>query len=304
VLFRSRTDFNPPELLALAESIAAQGILNPPLVARNGSGYVLLAGERRWRARLLLAIVATGLDDNLLAAVDRMITWGPARLAQIAGLTDVPITARLAEGEEAELHAAAVVDNHQRANLNPIEEARDFAALRERHGLSIWHLSRLIGRSDAHIRNRLLLLGLEPEIQRLVAAGRLSRDAAVTEALLSVPDPAIRLKLAQRYAERGSTIRAIVAGCQQVVELLAKTAEQAKAAEQAKTVPVRAVPAAAPRPAVDATGPGLCLCDDCREQIDHLAEELCGRCAARGLTAECLTCPGVIEFINRLVRRD
>jgi hypothetical protein len=83
--------------------------------------------------------------------------------------------------------------------------------------------------------------------------------------------------------------------------------EERPAAPTVAVTAARVTPHQALRPAQGAapvieSGPAVCLCDDCREQIGRLAEELCGQCAAHGLTAKCLTCPGVIEFVERLVR--
>lgn len=297
--FQSRRDFDPAELLELAESIRESGIINPPLVAKNGRGYALLAGERRWRARCALAAAEVGLMPTLAEAVAWLAEAEPNIIAAQPELADIPIVVRLASGDEAALHVAAVIDNHQRANLNPIEEARDFESLRLQYGWSVWRVAQAVGRSDAYVRARLRLLELDESICELIAAGKLSKDGQVVNALLSVPDPAARVKLARRFAERSSSIKAIVAGCRRVVELM----ELAQKNQVAPTVALPAVrierPAPPPQPA---SAPAVCLCDDCREQISHLAEELCGECAAHGLSAQCLTCPGVIEFVERLVR--
>lgn len=303
--YQSRRNFNPAALLELAESIQQNGIINPPLVAKNGRGYVLLAGERRWRARCALAATETGMFSDLNQAV----TWvseitDPRLITSQPELSDVLIAVRLASGDEPDLHAAAIIDNHQRADLNPVEEATDFKNLQSRYGWSIFQCSKKVGKSDAYVRSRLRLLELDEEIQEMVASNNLSKDKQVVDALLSVPDRAARVKLAKRFAERNSSIRAIVAGCRRVVELM-------ELARQNQVAPTVALPAARierqmknvdlPKPAAQAA-PVVCLCDACREQINNLAEELCGQCSANGLTVECLTCPGVIEFVERLVR--
>jgi ParB-like chromosome segregation protein Spo0J len=324
--YQARKDFDPAQLLELAESIGQRGIINPPLVALStgslsavspsaGSGggqkFALLAGERRWRASCALAMVQSGTFSDLAAAATHAAT-----AEQFPGLGGAQIIVRLVSGTEPELHAAAVVDNHQRVNLNPVEEAQDFYNLKQRYDWTIWRVAEAVGRSDAYVRGRLRLLELEPEIQQLIAGKRLSKDAQVVDALLGIPDAAVRLKLARRFAERSSSIRAIVAGCQRVGELM----ELARQNQVAPTVALPSIRVIPPQPPVAGSTPpgppfpstgsggggeskgGVCLCEDCREQINQLAEELCGRCAAKGLSAECLTCPGVIEFVERLVR--
>ncbi|MCG3208656.1 MAG: Nucleoid occlusion protein [Anaerolineae bacterium] len=299
--YQSRRDFDPAALLELAESIHQSGIINPPLVAKNGRGYVLLAGERRWRASCALAAAREGVFPDLNEAV----MWvaeadDPQLIVNQPELADTQITVRLASGDEADLHVAAIIDNHQRANLNPIEEAQDFQNLKERYGWSNWQVAQAVGRSDVHVRARLRLLDLDEEIRELIATKKLSKDLQVAEALLAVPDRAARLKLARRFAERNSSIKAIVAGCRRVVELM----ELARQNQVTPTVVLPAVRIERPMPPTSppVLAPGVCLCDDCREQINNLAEELCGKCGAQGLTAECLTCPGVIEFVEKLIR--
>jgi ParB family transcriptional regulator, chromosome partitioning protein len=321
--YQSRREFNPGELLELAESIGQQGVLNPPLVAPatgsgNGQGYVLLAGERRWRASCALAAMEAGMFAELPLAVDWAAATEAGQMTVRPELGGYQLPVRLVSGEEPELHAAAVVDNHQRVNLNPVEEAQDFLSLKERYGWSIWQTAKAVGKSDNHVRNRLRLLELEPEIQALIAARRFSKDGQVVEALLLVPDPAVRVKLAQRFAERNSSIKAIVAGCRRVVELMELAAKE-PAAAPAPTTPIAAARVTVmPAPGNTNSWQGntppdpplaggefagaVCLCEECREQINRLAEELCGQCAAKGLSAQCLTCPGVIEFVERLVR--
>ncbi len=129
--FQQRQDFNPAKLLGLARSVRRQGVINPPLVAQNGSGYHLIAGERRWRARCANALLDSGLFPTLEAAVERVAAIdGPAYIAGQPALAGLTMTARLALGATPEqLHVAAVVENGEREDLNPIEEALDFQNL-------------------------------------------------------------------------------------------------------------------------------------------------------------------------------
>jgi ParB family chromosome partitioning protein len=155
----------PQEALAeLANSIRAQGILQP-LLARphptNGGRYQIIAGERRWRA------------------------------AQQAGLHDIPVLVRQLADNDA--MAAALVENLQRQDLNPIEEAEGYKRLMEEFGLTQEQLGTAVGKSRSHIANAIRLLQLPPSIRTDVQAGKLSAGHA--RALLAHPDPEAAAKL-------------------------------------------------------------------------------------------------------------
>lgn len=282
-------------------------MINPPLVAQNGSGCHLIAGERRWRATCANALLDSGLFPTLEAAVERVAANdGPAYIAGQPALAGLTMTARLALGATPEqLHVAAVVENGEREDLNPIEEALDFQNLMDAYGWSSQRTAKEVQKSEPYVRGRVIWLQLEPEIRQLVAARHLSKDRRVAEALLSVPDPATRRQLAHRFAQRKTKIAAIEVACAKVAAAATappKQPEPKKTAVNPATVPIhQAVIVQKNPPKLAAIQPStLCLCADCREVIANLAEELCGPCSARGLTAKCLTCPGVVEFINKL----
>ena len=154
-----RKRFSDENLEELAQSIREKGILQP-IVVRPISGetnaYEIVAGERRWRA------------------------------AQRASLHDVPVMIReLSDSESLEI---ALIENIQRADLNPIEEASGFRALMDRFDYTQEQLSEIVGKSRSHVANLLRLLSLPVELQSLVEDGRLS--AGHGRALLSAPDPA------------------------------------------------------------------------------------------------------------------
>ena len=168
-----RRHFDEDELETLAESLRAYGVLQPLLVRpRPGSapGYEIVAGERRWRA------------------------------AQRAGLHELPVVVRdLGDRDVLEI---ALVENLQREDLTPIEEARAYQRLIDEFGRTQEEIAREIGRSRPHIANTLRLLKLPEMVRRMLEDGRLSAGHA--RALLAADDP---VALAQAVVERGLNVR-------------------------------------------------------------------------------------------------
>jgi ParB family chromosome partitioning protein len=177
--FQPRSLFDDSGLDELAESIRAQGIIQPIVVSSTGSNsYTIVAGERRWRA------------------------------AQRAGLTVVPVVVRQVR-DDRQLLELALVENVQRADLNPIEEAEAYRTLIESFALSHEEIAARVGRNRATISNALRLLKLPPGVQDLLRAGRLTAGQA--RPLLALTDPAAIERLAARAAEEGLTARALEA---------------------------------------------------------------------------------------------
>ncbi len=171
-----RRRFDPAELQSLADSIAAQGILQPVLVRpRPGGRFEIVAGERRWRA------------------------------AQLAGRDSIPAIVR--ERSNAETLEAALVENMARADLTPIEEARACAGLVEELGLSREDVAKRVGRSRSAVSNLIRLLDLPEEAIELLEDGRLSEGHG--RALLLAPDQAVRRSLARKAAEEGWSVREV-----------------------------------------------------------------------------------------------
>lgn len=170
-----RHRFDAAALDELASSIAEHGVLQPLLVAEDGDrGYVLIAGERRLRA------------------------------AEKAGLAAVPAVVRERLDGEGEL-ALALVENLQRSDLTPLEEAHAFSHLRDSLGLSQEQIAKRVGIDRSTVSNALRLLKLEPEIQVMVDEGRITAGHART--LLAIPEGANRLSWAQRAAAGAATVR-------------------------------------------------------------------------------------------------
>jgi ParB family chromosome partitioning protein len=170
-----RHHFDEEAIEELTASIRRHGVLQPLLVSEDGQDrYVIITGERRWRA------------------------------ARRAGLRAVPavIRERLEDATQLEL---ALVENLQRRDLTPLEEARAFDALRSSLGLTQAEIAERVAMDRSTVANSLRLLKLSPEIQALVEEGVLSAGHART--LLAFADDAIRLRWAQRAVETGMSVR-------------------------------------------------------------------------------------------------
>jgi len=169
-----RTHFDEASLQSLADSIRSHGIVQPLLVRRRGDGFELIAGERRWRA------------------------------ARLAGITRVPVVVK--EVPDESLLEIALIENIQRENLNPIEEALAYKKLIETVGLTQESLASRVGRDRSYITNYLRLLRLPDDLQQLVKEGRLSTGHARTLLALSHAD--LQRRLARQIIDHGLSVRA------------------------------------------------------------------------------------------------
>ena len=169
-----RREFDPEALQALADSIAEHGIIQPLTVREGENGYYqIIAGERRWRA------------------------------ARMAGLEEVPVL--VLEADDRTVTELALVENLQREDLNPMEEAAGFRTLMEEYGMTQEEVARRVGRSRPAVANSLRLLSLSGELADLVRAGTLSPGHA--RALLSLEDEALRKQAAQRIIALQLSVR-------------------------------------------------------------------------------------------------
>lgn len=169
-----RTHFDEGSLEGLADSIRTHGIVQPLLVRRQGDRYELIAGERRWRA------------------------------ARLAGLSKVPVVLR--DVPDKDLLEIALIENIQRENLNPIEEAQAYRRLIENVGLTQEALAARVGRDRSYITNFLRLLKLPDDLQQLVVEGRLSTGHART--LLGLSQLDLQRRVARQVIDGGLSVRA------------------------------------------------------------------------------------------------
>lgn len=177
--FQPRSHFDDQGLEELAASIRTQGLIQPIVVSRKDSNsYAIIAGERRWRA------------------------------AQRAGLQVVPVVVRQVD-DDRQLLELALVENVQRADLNPVEEAEAYRTLAQNFGLSHEQIAERVGKSRAAISNALRLLKLPPAVLDLLRAGRLTAGQARPLLALEADDKIERL--AQRAAEQGLSARVLEA---------------------------------------------------------------------------------------------
>ncbi|MDZ4179544.1 MAG: ParB/RepB/Spo0J family partition protein [Coriobacteriia bacterium] len=168
-----RTDIDEDGIAELADSIKKVGLLQPIIVRPLGEGYQIIAGERRWRA------------------------------ARSAGLEKVPV--RVLGVTDTESLEIALIENLQREDLNAIEEARGYRRLLTEHQMTQAELADKVSKSRSAITNALRLLDLPEEVQELVYKGSLSPGHA--RAVLSVPDEALRVKLAEKLVAEGLSVR-------------------------------------------------------------------------------------------------
>ena len=168
-----RTDFALAKLEELAVSIRIHGILQPLIVTEKGGRYELIAGERRLRA------------------------------AKLAGLAEVPVIVRsFDEQQKLEL---AIIENLQRAELNPIETATAFRKLMDQFNLTYDQVGQRVGRDRSTVANTMRLLNLPLEVKRAVSEGRLTEGHA--RVVLSVTEPEKQLELAELIQSRSWTVR-------------------------------------------------------------------------------------------------
>lgn len=168
-----RTHFDEVSLERLADSIRSHGVVQPILVRRRGERYELIAGERRWRA------------------------------AKIAGLSKIPVVVK--EIPDEDLLEIALIENIQREDLNPIEEAQAYKKLIETVGLTQEALAGRLGRDRSYITNYLRLLRLPADIQQLVKDGTLTTGHART--LLGLTHVDLQRRIARRIIEEDLSVR-------------------------------------------------------------------------------------------------
>jgi len=171
-----RLQMDDARLKELAESIKSNGIIQPILVRRAGDAFQIIAGERRWRA------------------------------AQIAGLQKVPVVVRdVPEDASKDLLALALIENVQRENLNPIDEALAYQRLTETHGLTQEQVAAAVGKDRSSVANLVRLLRLPEEVRGDLVSGALTMGHA--KAILALADAAVQRQAAREIIARALSVR-------------------------------------------------------------------------------------------------
>jgi ParB family transcriptional regulator, chromosome partitioning protein len=171
--YQARKEFRDDEQKKLVASIRKNGIIQPIIVRKAGSGYEIIAGERRWRA------------------------------AQQAGLRDVPVVIR--EASDADAAELSLIENLQRESLNPLEEAAAFQTLAGAFGLSHEDIAQRVGKDRTTIANTVRLLKLPELARQALAAGKIT--AGHGRALLALPSPEERASVLTAVLRRGLSVR-------------------------------------------------------------------------------------------------
>jgi len=197
-----RQYFDEDMLKELAESMKTLGIIQPLLVSDNGGHYTIISGERRYRA---------------------------ARLAQF---TEIPVIVKAYT--EMEILQAAIIENIQRQDLTPIEEAKSYKRLMDEFFFSADDIATKLGKNKHAVISALHLLELTPRAQELAAEGKLTASHA--KVLLSVEDPELQATCAEKIVQDGLSVRAAETMISQALKMAAKqAAEEADAGEKEQT---------------------------------------------------------------------
>lgn len=169
-----RTHFNETLLQELSESIRENGVLQPLLVRKKGQKYEIIAGERRYQA------------------------------SKLAGIEKIPVIIKVVDDQK--MLELALIENLQRSDLNPIEEAKGYKQLLKESGMTQEALSKAVSKSRSAITNSLRLLDLPDEVQQFLFDGKMTAGHA--RAILAVPFEDARIRLAQKVVNEGLSVRA------------------------------------------------------------------------------------------------
>ena len=205
-----RKNFDETKLRGLAESISTNGVIQPLIVRAGANGYELVAGERRWRA------------------------------SRIAGLKKVPCIVR--DFDDRQNAIVAIIENMQREDLNPIEEALGLKAMTEKYGFTQEQVSASLGRSRTYIANSIRLLKLPPEIQEYVSSGKMS--AAHGRTIINIPDKAKQKEAAEKIIRNDLSVRATEKLAERIKDELRPERKRRKTSEnksETKSEEVKAV---------------------------------------------------------------
>ena len=205
-----RKYFDEAKLGELANSIKTNGVIQPLIVRESSNGYELVAGERRWRA------------------------------ARMSGMRTVPCIVRNFDDKQNAI--VAIIENMQREDLNPIEEALGLKSMTEKYGFTQEQVSASLGRSRTYITNSIRLLKLPEEIQQYVSSGQMS--AAHGRTIINIPDKARQKEIADKIIRNDLSVRATERLAEKVKDELRperKRRKKATTADKAKDAEIAAV---------------------------------------------------------------
>ena len=205
-----RKNFDEVKLTELSSSIKANGVIQPLIVRESSTGYELVAGERRWRA------------------------------ARMSGLRTVPCIVRNFDDRQNAI--VAIIENMQREDLDPIEEALGLKSMTEKYGFTQEQVSASLGRSRTYITNSIRLLKLPEEIQQYVSSGQMS--AAHGRTIINIPDKAKQKEIADKIIRNDLSVRATERLAEKVKDELRperKKRKKASETDKAKTAEITAV---------------------------------------------------------------
>ena len=171
--YQPRKQFDEDSLKELSESIKQHGVIQPIIVRKVDSGYQIVAGERRWRA------------------------------AKIAGLSEIPAIVK--DFDDLQVMEIALIENLQREDLNPIEEAKAYKALIEQFNLTQEEISKKIGKSRSVIANSIRLLNLDDRVQEMLVKGDITIGHA--KVILSLPNKSLQYEAAKKVVEENLNVR-------------------------------------------------------------------------------------------------
>ncbi|TCO64202.1 ParB/RepB/Spo0J family partition protein [Caldanaerobacter subterraneus] len=198
--YQPRKHFDEESLRELADSIKEHGIVQPLVVRRQGTGYQLVAGERRWRA------------------------------AKIAGLKEVPVIIR--DLDDLQVMEIALIENLQREDLNPIEEAKAYKTLMEQFNLTQEEIAKKIGKSRSVIANSIRLLNLDDRVQEMLIEGKITVGHA--KVILSITSKTLQYEAAKKIVEDGLNVRET----EKLVKTLLSRSEKTKEKRKDKRIDV------------------------------------------------------------------
>ena len=199
-----RKVFDQDALQELADSIKANGLIQPITVEKHADHFILVSGERRLKAHQLLGMQE--IEAHVIAPTNH-------------------------NGQQ--LLLSAIVENLQREDINPIDEARALKKLKDDYGMSVREIGDALGKHETQVYQKLSLLEYDPEIIELVKDGKLARDQGLCFAIRAIPDKETRLQVANMIIDRQMPVRAAAKAALKIARVMKEKSDLKKAASPA-----------------------------------------------------------------------